>query len=657
MKYLLVLAITVSLGAAAGEVPRWLNVVAIQEGHEAEIAADQRWLFDNTVIDGSAFSVTLTPEGDPAIDKAAVYLPRLKKMKELMKGADGRFGILLQATIGHGWVPDTRTPWQKLVNPDGKESYVFCPLGAEFRSYIENQVSRLAEIRPDFFMVDDDTRFITCRNGCFCPLHIAEMNRRTGREWTRRSLVEALKTDAGLARTYDRLLEDSIVDLVKKIRGIFDKVDPSMPGMFCCCASDVRHASRIARAAAAPGQRPILRLNNGRYCRDESRSIPDWLHGTALQLVTIDPDITVLAEPDTCPQNRYSMSARAMNCHIAMSLLEGCRGAKIWITRNAQWEPESGLAYRRTLAKHRGFYSVLENLYPVWEGVRIPMPAEGYFSLRTYFSPRNWAGAFFGRTGIACAYTKDADVQPAALSGRDSRMLSDAEIRQLLSGRLLLDGAGAKALAERGFAADIGCRAEAWSGPVASFEVSADGKMKINAKPDGVKLVDIDPKAETLSVYHHRKSALSEDSVPLTPGAIKFRNASGGVVITVANTLPGSVSLGTPFSFYNQTRKAQIIGFLGQLGYDAPYYPGDAEVMLKWGRDKDGNRLLAVLAIGHDPLDTLPLVFPSGVRPVSAERLGDDGKWRKVSVLKENGNRVVFETCIDFIEPAVFRLR
>jgi len=638
--------------AWSSEAPRWLNVPPLLEGHEEEIAADQRWLYENTIVDSSAFIVTLTPEGDPVFDKAAVYLPRLKKMKALLKGAKGKFGIQFQATMGHGWVPDSMTPWQKIVGPDGEEPYVFCPLGQAFRSYLQEQVGKLAEIRPDFFMVDDDTRFITGRDGCFCPLHLAEMEKRTGRAWTRESLVAALKTDTALAHVYDKLLEDSIVGLVQIVRAAFDNVDPSIAGTFCCCACDVRHATRIARAVAASGQRPVLRLNNGRYCREDARAIPGWLHKTALQLSTIDSDVVVLDEPDTCPQNRYSMSARDFHCHLAMSILEGCHGAKIWVTRMGQWEPKSGVAYREALAAHRGLYAALAELSPTWEGVRIPLPAKGYFSLKSYWDIPNWGGDFLGRAGIAYANAK-ASMPLAALTGGDAAMLTDADIRGLLAGKLILDGAGAKALAARGFSKEIGCRVEDWTGPVVSFEVLADG-THINAKPEAVKLVDINPKATVLSTYHHRDAALAKDSTLVGLGAIKFANALGGEVIVVADMLPRNVDLGS-FHFYNETRKAQILNFLQQLGYVAPYYSGDAEILIKWGRDKDGNRLLVVLDTGHDDLEELPLVFPDGNCPQTAERLGDDGVWHPVGVRREGSGRVTLNSPVRFINPAVFR--
>lgn len=52
-------------------------------------------------------------------------------------------------------------------------------------------------------MIDDDFRLLTGRNGCFCPLHLHEIGRRLGREFTREELVDVLRKDASAAHEYD----------------------------------------------------------------------------------------------------------------------------------------------------------------------------------------------------------------------------------------------------------------------------------------------------------------------------------------------------------------------------------------------------------------------------------------------------------------------
>lgn len=441
---------------SAPEFPRWTSVVAVHAGHEAECAEDVRRQLRETVIDGILVRFTLNPEGNPPESKAAGLTNGFAALLKLLPGDEKRCGALFQATMGHGWQSDRDLPpWQRLVLRDGHEPRIFCPLDPRFLAFMRDEAAAVAALRPAFFMVDDDTRLITGRDGCFCPLHLAEMEKLTGRTFTRETLIAALEEDGDILNAYDKLLKDSIVRLVRMIREEFDAVEPETPGAFCGCCSDVRHAEEMAKILAAKGQRPVVRLNNGRYCKETARDIPDWLHKTALQLAVLPDDVVVLAEPDTCPQNRYSMSAKDLDMHISMSILEGCSGGKLWISRCLNWEPASGEAYRRKLAERAMFYRRLLELRPRWEGVKIPVTSKPPVSVKTKTKVKNWGGAVFGRFGIPYANTQDS-LPFAALTAEDAALLTDAEIGNLLEGVLLLDADGAKALKERGFTWDGG---------------------------------------------------------------------------------------------------------------------------------------------------------------------------------------------------------
>ena len=630
---------------------RWLNVAPLLGAHEEELAADIRWLGDNTVVDSAAFICTLVPEGDPVFDKAAVLAARFRKMKALLAGSKVKCGILLQATMGHGWVPDSRSPFQKFVDEKGEERYIFCPLGGDFLGYVRHQIAVLAAERPDFFMLDDDTRLITGRNGCFCPLHVAEMSRRTGRAFTRETLAAAVHGESDVGAAYDKLLEDSIIGLARVIRGELDRVDPAMPCSFCCCAADVRHAAHVAEALAAPGQELAVRLNNGRYLSEKQRDVPAWLRGTAGQLAVLGDGIVVLGEPDTCPQNRYSTSASMLHLHVSMSLLEGCRGAKFWITRTGGFEPGSGLAYRKELAENRGFYEALLKLAPRWRGARVPISRTPDASLPPRWPGVDWGSAMLGRFGIPYANTME-DRAFTVLSD-DADMLGDDEIRAVLSRGAVLDGRAALVLSRRGFGALTGVTAEEWSGPVASFEALPDG-ARINAKINAVKLVCA-PGAEVLSELRHRSAALSPESEGVGPGSVFFANKLGGRIVTFAEKLPDHLGLDV-FSSYNETRKRQVVDALRRVADgDFAYYPGDAEVLFREGVSAAGEKVYAVLSLSLDTLDEVTLAVPEV--PAAVSRLMPDGARKPVAVRDNRDGTITLEASATPAHVAVFVCR
>jgi len=249
--------------AAQGNPPRWVNVAALPENAaDPAHVADLVKLEKETIVDSVAYSCTLVPEGLPPTDKAAIYAKRFHAVRDAVKRASPiRQGILFQTTIGHGWKPNSETPWQKVVTADDKwKPYKFCPIGKEFLAYLAKAAKTLADEKPDFFMVDDDTRLITGVDGCYCPEHLAEFARRTGRARTREQVVADCKADPALAAEWDRLRCDSIALLLKTIR---DRFPLETPGMFCCCNLDAHHAGRLVHLLAAPAQRPSASTTPG----------------------------------------------------------------------------------------------------------------------------------------------------------------------------------------------------------------------------------------------------------------------------------------------------------------------------------------------------------------------------------------------------------
>ena len=199
----------------AAEPPRWLTISTLLGEREEEIAKDIRLLGKETIVDAVAFSCTLVPEGDPVVDKAALLAPRFRKMHELLKGSGVKEGILFQATMGHGWKPNSPAKGQKVILPDGNEKYKFCPLDKTFLDYIAGQAKTIGELKPDYFMVDDDTRLITGVGGCFCPLHLQAISAKSGKAFqTRQELQAALKADAALRAQWDEVLRDGIAELM-----------------------------------------------------------------------------------------------------------------------------------------------------------------------------------------------------------------------------------------------------------------------------------------------------------------------------------------------------------------------------------------------------------------------------------------------------------
>jgi hypothetical protein len=450
----------------------------------------------------------------------------------------------------------------------------------------------------------------------------------------------------------------------RDVRAAIDSAKPGLPAILCSCGYEMPLSPRFSGVLAAPGQRRSVRLNNGRYIREGLRDIPFWLHGTAWQLSRREPDMDVLCEPDTCPHNRYAMTASMLHYHLALSLLEGCAGAKLWLTRLHEWEPASGEAYRRLLAENKSFYPALAALRPTWEGIRVPLAATAAWGI-------DWGSSLLGAFGFPYANVRAGGSggaapccpqAPWALSAYDVMVLSDDELRAILRGRALLDGGAAVELAKRGFAPLTGVDARDWGDlPRASFEDWNGGC--INHAVPAVDLRTHAPGARELSMLRHRAWELAPDAEAVAPGTLLFDNAEGGRVLTVAFRLPTPLDreLGH-WHAYNETRKRRLAELLTLLcdGDEAAWtggarHLGDAPLLFRAGRAADGTRLWLAMPISLDPVDEIPLAI-AGPAPARVERLFPDGSWRGADPATPSPGRLDLRLRLLPAEPPVFRL-
>ena len=600
-----------------------INVARMSRGKEKEIVGDIRKMYESGVIHSTLFIFSLVPEGNPAVDKASELAETFQQYRKEFGDCKIPVGILLQSTIGHGWKPNDEAQFTRLQLFDGFKPYMFCPMDENFRKHIVDQAKILGKLKADFFMVDDDMRMYTGRrDGCFCPLHLKEFNRRNNSDFTAEELHAAMEKDLSLAQKWDALQLEILVKFNTEIRQAMAAENPEIPGMFCTCAGDVRHAAKIAEALAAPGQKPVVRINNARYKNDSPNTWPKWTQKTAYQIAALPPDFTILAETDTFPHNRYSTSGTILHSQYAWSLLAGCRGGKLWITGVEGPEIGSGPFYRNMLSANEGFYQEIAAMKPEYSGFIEPLPQNVPFNLIKYTNgvqTTSWGTNVFSFYGFPFSFEKGPVPGRIAAFAGETEFFSDEELKQYFAGEVLLDGAAAIALTKRGFGKYMGLNASEWDAPKATFEVFKDGKYPgFNV---AAALKEISPKAEIISDFYH---AVTEESPmkKLTPGMVKFKNELGGTVITCAAILQ-EFSINS-FQILRDNRKR----LFAQILAPAISYPGDAPIHLTVFKDR-GTLTLAVNNLCLDLMYELPLNgLPETIR--RAEVLQPDGTWKSV---------------------------
>ena len=242
------------------------NVVPLSIGREATAAADAVELQTRTGVDLALYSLTLHPEGVPAIEKAERYIESFRAFKSALAGSPVRAGVLVQSILGH-WprVDKDKEPWTMTVDADGK-TVRFCPTDPGFSNYIARVFALVAREKPAFVLTDDDVRGYSHKAECFCARHMALFNARRGTSYTTDELRARLKS----ARRDDpdyvvflALQRETVEGVLRTARAGMDAVDPSIPGGICVAGEEHFLCAPLARAFAANGQRPVMRTSTG----------------------------------------------------------------------------------------------------------------------------------------------------------------------------------------------------------------------------------------------------------------------------------------------------------------------------------------------------------------------------------------------------------
>lgn len=606
------------------------SIMSLDTDHIDEICEDIRYKYENGIASCVLFMMKLVPEGNPAIDKAAIDCEKYKLFKDRLAEMGLECGVLVQCSIGHGQPLNQMFSFQPLLGlKDGKISNVCCPYDEGFREYIKQQMATIARMSPKMIMLDDDFRLISYRSGkgCACELHMKEFNRLAGTNLTQEELWDIISGDTDKCEEYTNLFietqRDSLLGAARAMREGIDSVDPKIPGSFCVVGAAAEFGGEIAKILAGEGNPAVVRINNGAYTQPGARELAPGAYRAAQQIEVLKKDADIiLAETDTCPQNRYSTGAYTLHSHFTSSILEGVMGAKHWITRLIDYEPESGEAYRKILGKYSKFYDELYKLVPKlnWFGCRIPLATKVDYGFKTSFYYDLWSVNVLERMGFPIYYSSQ-NGGVTFLEDATVKRFTDAELREMLKGTLVLTGGAARYLNEHGYGEFIGVEVKDWSGAAMSFERLFVNGRKCARQKNSLEIIPKNKAVESHSMVMHLKDG--KDEIPLFPGVVSYKNSLGGTVITFAGTVDFQFSYTEAFGFLNESRKKQM----AQLFNFPIYHNNDAEVYMKAAKMEDGGAFAAVFNIGLDPIEEITFKISDEYKSVNrVEMLCPDGK-------------------------------
>ena len=637
------------------------TIMPIDTNYVEEICEDIKYQYENGIADCALFKMTLHPEGTPPANKAEILTEGYKVIKNRLDKMGLKSGILVQASIGHGYSLGEDSPFSKYVNlNNGNKETVCCPYDDGFCEYIENAMSVLAEAEPDIIMVDDDLRLIFRQgNGCACSAHMRETNKILGKNLSREELFERLKADneCDEAKAFVKTQGEAVIKAAKAMRRGIDKINPDIPGAFCCSGNNMEFAVDIAKTLAGKDNKIIIRTHNTSYVPAGTKHFTHNLYRAAKQIAIIKNEAdTILAECDTIPYSQYGVSAQWFHTNYVGMLLEGATGAKLWISNLMDFEPESGKAFRKILEKNQGFYKKISGIVRdlKYTGCCIPLTNEPQF----FFSEWGWDSSSDGgdgwstyaleRLGLPLYFSDEYD-GAIFLSGVADKKFNDEEMRKMLEGAVVLSYDTAKRLCDRGFKDYIGVEVREWQGQVPNIErIFATGKL-CDAQKNAHELIPVNDEVKTDSMIYHTID--NKNYTPLFPGTTVYKNPIGGTVIVFAGTPVVESNYIEGFSFLNWSRKQQLIKLLSECGQIPIYYEGGEEVYLKAAKMSDEKMFCSIFNFGFDIIEEVVLKVENKVSKIKMVQA--DGSFKECT-FSENDSKIRINETVYPLNPAIF---
>lgn len=227
-----------------------------------------------------------------------------------------------------------------MVNSNGDACHTstvkYCPLDEGYLSFMEEHVKRLASMRPDIIMFDDDLAFgftSMASPSCFCELHRRKMGEILGEPTPEISgLYERMFSGKPnrYRSAFMKACGDSLKNMAKRMRTAVDSVDPSVRMGACGCITTFDYDgvdSFTLSKLFAGGTKPFLRLIGAPYwdpVRLHGNYLCDVIELERMERAWYDgSDIEIFSEGDTYPRPRHRVPSSYLEIFDAALRADG----------------------------------------------------------------------------------------------------------------------------------------------------------------------------------------------------------------------------------------------------------------------------------------------------------------------------------------------
>ena len=568
---------------------------------------------------------------------------KMREVQERVREHDIKIGYKMLPTTNCG----IKHPFTKFTYSSGAvREFTACPGDENFRKDFAAKCAALAkEARPFIYLVDDDFRYHA--DGCWCENHLHRFSELTGVEPTRKAVLAAIyaKDEKGIKnRTiWHKMFVKDLILLAKAASDAVYAVSPETrmgicaPGRF-----PERDTARIARALASGRHRPVIRWWSSAYGYDNPIEMSGMFFSAQWAKENLPQEIECILEADPIPNSRFYASASRFAALISTALASGYSAALF----NALGDPKS---IAQGTADHINLHSYnLKRFAAIKKeaekgrlvGVQTFFDADsrvggGSGDAKKPFDPEAWYRSF-NRLGVPLT-TAESPVK-LACGHHAFRAMNDEAVKKFLSGNVVLDGAAAIALQERGFGNLIGVKVlprdkidfnyELHTGFVDKYTwLGTTFHQNYGLDNGPVARLELMEGAKSVTVYGKEKV--------YQPATSYYENELGGKVAVTALHMAWCKSP----SFFCPWKRDMLVKLFRKMDCERiiPARILDRGNMMLFANDDDKRLFLHSVNIACDPVDYVKFEVVAPYLGGAVEILHHDGTWQAADV-KWDGN-------------------
>jgi hypothetical protein len=665
------LAMAVNVSSRGSSMPSGLPLVAfrISPAHwqdEEQLRALLRFFARHPrAVDELAFFTAQTHPPLP-LEEIERRAERLRAVLAEVRGQGMRAGVNVLATIGHheeNLGNSLQAPWQRVVDPRGNICRgCFCPAQPEHIDYARKLYTSIAQAKPDFIWIDDDVRLQghwPISFACFCDLCVQQFSQQVSRRFTRETLVSAfdagtLQEKLGLRRAWLEHNRRVIDNLFRNIEEAVHTVAPRLALGFMTGDRFYEGYAfeQWARTLSGPGHAPVRwRPGGGFYNDDSPLGLVSKAHDLGRQDSALPPEIQIIeSELENFP---YQLLRKSVHTAVVEAAADMAAGTTATAFNVLSMYPEPLDEYAPLfdrISEYRPFYAKLQQrlgrsmakgIWPAWNRDLFASvnPDEEWLSKpKSFFT----AAYVLGEIGIPLCYHPDGRAA-TALAGSSPLAFSEADLRRLFAGGVLMDGEAWLALKRLGL--------EKWTGVSEMEGIDRDATEVLSPHPLNGKSAGWSRDCRQ-SFWHERAYRLRPQSanVEILASMVDYAREDLGPCMTACtNELGGRVILLGYFPWsqiHSLSKSSQMKAVCSWLSRDrVPVVVESFAKVVVWSRaGADGNEAVVVLNASLDPLEELSLQVLSeeihfthfhplaNPRAISAERLPAHAGYVRVTV-------------------------